>query len=151
MLRGDFMDYKREAEERLINYENLKVSLENLEDRIKELKADLSCVKGISYSDMPKGSRKDLPDDAVINKMYELQVARNNYSQTKRELSKIDNLLNNLPDYERKIIKAYYIDGLRGESLLKETRCGNERQFYRDKKGAIKTLAIQMFGIKVIS
>jgi DNA-directed RNA polymerase specialized sigma subunit len=144
------MDYKREAEERLNNYDNLKISLDNLGIRIRELKSELESIKAMSYSDMPKGGGKGQPDDAVVNKMFELQVARNNYSETRKEVNKIETIISRLPEYEQKLIKAYYLEGLRGDSLLKETNCANDRQLYRDKAKAIKTLAIQLFGIKVI-
>ncbi|MEW8956964.1 hypothetical protein, partial [Clostridium sp.] len=61
------MNYIREAEEILKNLDNLKISVENMTDKLKELKADTG-YKGIDYSGMPMGNNI-IHDDKIINKL----------------------------------------------------------------------------------
>lgn len=146
------MDYIRDAIEFLKNYDNLKVALDNLEDDIKELKADLAVgqLGAMEYSDMPKGDSSQLPDDKIVNKIYALKVKRQEYLITKKTLGKMDKVLSQLPKEDERILRAWYIEGLRGESVLKETHC-SERNFYRCKSQALRTFAIQIHGINAVS
>jgi len=145
------MDYIRETIEYLKNYDSLKQSLINLEMDIKELKSNLDVGKigAINYSDMPKGSNAQLPGDDVINNIYRLKVKREEYAITKKTLEKMDKTLAALDPYYAKILRAYYIDGLREESLYKHTNC-SERNFYRSKNTALRVFAVQLHGINAI-
>ncbi|MBU3098368.1 MULTISPECIES: hypothetical protein [Clostridium] len=145
------MDYIREAIEFLTNYDNLKTSLINLELDIREIKADLNAgqIKAIEYSDMPSGDSAQLPDDKLINKMYMFQVKKKEYFLTKKTIKKMDQVLARLPSDDERILRAYYILGLREGTLFKHTFC-SERTFYRMKTQAIRTFAIQLHGIDAI-
>ncbi|OPJ58447.1 DUF1492 domain-containing protein [Clostridium oryzae] len=145
------MDYIRDAVEYLENYDNLKRSLENLKLDIMELNLDLKsgAMKGIKYSDMPKGDSANLPDDVIVNKMYKLKVKKNEYALTRKMLEKMDEVIDKLPELDRNILRSWYIDGLRGDTILTHTGC-SERNFYRCKSKALKVFAIQLHGIKAV-
>lgn len=149
--RGESMNYIGDAIEYLKNYENLKKAIDNLENDIKELKAELNAgqVKGIEYSDMPKGDSPGLPDDNIINKMYMLQIKRKEYAITKKTIEKMDKVLSGLSKEDERILRAWYIDGLRGDTVYKHTLC-SERNFYRCKSNALKNFAVQLHGIRAI-
>lgn len=145
------MDYIRDTIDYLKNYSNLQQSLENLELDIKELRAEINAgqVGAIEYSDMPKGDSSQLPDDKIVNKIYVLQVKRKEYALTKKTLEKMDKVLSGLPKEDERILRAWYIDGLRGETVYKHTFC-SERNFYRCKNQALRTFAVQLHGINAI-
>jgi len=145
------LDYIREAVDFLINYNNLKTSLINLEMDIREINAELNAgqMKAIEYSDMPKGDSSQLPDDKLINKMYMFQVKKKEYFLTKKIIKKMDEVMARLPSNDERILRAYYILGYREETLFKHTFC-SERTFYRAKTQAIRTFAIQLHGINAI-
>jgi len=145
------MNYISDAIDYLRNYENLKRALDNLEIDIKELKAELNTgqVKAIEYSDMPKGDSSQLPDDKTVNKIYMLQVKRKEYALTKKSLEKMDKVLSGLSKEDERILRAWYIDGLRGDTAYKHTYC-SERNFYRCKSNALKNFAVQLHGINAI-
>lgn len=145
------MDYIRDAIEFLKNYDNLKTSLDNLKNDIQELKAELAVgqIGAMEYSDMPKGDSSQLPDDKLVNKMYALNVKQKEYSITKKTIEKMDKVLSKLPKEDEKILRAWYIEGLRGETVYKHTFC-SERNFYRCKNQALRTFAVQLHGINAI-
>lgn len=144
------MDYIRDAIDYVMNFENLKQSLENLKCKIIESQIELKTVKELIYSDMPQGSRIGEPDDKIINLMYTIEKSKEEYRITKRKVDGIQKVIDNLPERDKKIIESYYIEGLRGESLLKELQC-SEREMFREKRRAIRVLAINIHGINVIS
>jgi hypothetical protein len=145
------MNYIGEAIDYLKNYENMQRALENLEMDIKELKANINAgqIGAIEYSDMPKGGGNSLPGDEIINNLYVLQVKRRQYSLTKRAIEKMDLVLSKLPPEDEKILRYWYIDGLRGDTVYEHTNC-SERNFYRCKNQALKTFAIQLHGLPAV-
>lgn len=143
------MDYIKDAIDYLINFDNLKNALENLKCKIVEAQLELKTVKELKYSDMPKGGGSAEPDDKVINLMYTIEKSKVEYKITKKKVDNIQRVIDNLPSKDKKLINVYYIQGIRGESLLKELCC-SESEMYRDKRKAIRVLAINIHGIKAI-
>lgn len=152
------MDYIREAVEYLKSYRDMKISLDNLKDEIRELKLEIPGDTAISFSDMPGGSGPNLPDDSIINKMCRLEKAKGEYFATKKKLEKMDGIIGGLSSkgdkcYE-KILRLWYIDNNdKGkpdvEKIAKELNY-TERHVYRIKGIALRKFAIQLHGVKVI-
>jgi hypothetical protein len=146
------MDYIKEAENYLRNYNDLVDSVDNLKNEIYEINADLTSIKNIDYSGMPHGSGGALPDDKLINKLYRKQKAEEELKKTLIAINRIDCVLKKLSEGEdnkkyEKILRLYYIEGARGQALEEALEC-SERHCYRLKGIAIRRLAVQLFGIK---
>lgn len=147
------MDYVREAVEYLKNYNNLDVARQNLKDEILELKSELKSVKGMVYSDMPTGSSPDLPDDKIINKMFRLYRAKEEYRSTLITLKRMDKVFEKFQKTDpsfAKILRAYFIECLVEEEIMKRFNY-SERHLRRLKQIALRYFAIQLFGIKTFS
>lgn len=146
------MDCIGETIEFLKSYEHLQKALNNILLDIKELQEELNSgqLGAIEYSDMPKGDSSTLPGDDVINKMYSMQVKKKQYIETKKKLDKINKIISELPAQDQKVLKFWYMEGLRGDTALKHIGCTSERQLHRDKNRAIRTLAIQLHGIMAL-
>lgn len=141
------MDIIKDAEMYLEGYWDLKDSVKNIKAEIRLLEEDISSVKSLDYSGMPQGSGASLPDDKLINLIYKKQSKESMLRRTEEKIAFIENILSKLAkDEDGKVLKAYYIDCLRGEELEKEM-CTCERNIYRIKKKAIRRFAIQLFGI----
>lgn len=143
------MNYIREASEYLRNYKNLKVANQNLADEVMKLKEDLSGYKAIKYSDMPAGGSSVVPDDAICNLMFRLDKTKEQLAENKKALARIEKSLSQLTDEERKVLEAYYVDELSDVEATQKLHM-SRATFYRVKGKAIRTLAVQLFGIKVI-
>lgn len=144
------MNYIREAELYLKDYEHLKKSLSNLKMDIIELNSKLKSVKEINISDMPHGSATINPDDAIVNQLFILKCKKEMYSETLKKVNKIERVLKELPAEDANILRLWYLEGFRCEQLMKDMNC-SESTIFRIKSKAIRTLAIQLFGIKVIT
>lgn len=146
------MDYKREAIEYLKNYDRLKTALDNLKDEILELKVDIKSIKAVPYSDMPKGSGSPAPDDELVNKMFRLARAESEYKVTFKTVARIDKVLSNFEANNKtyyKVLKGYFVDQYTEEQLMKDFNY-SDRHLRRLKQEAIRSFAIEVFGIKVI-
>jgi hypothetical protein len=146
------MDYVKEAENYLRNYNDLMDSVYNLKREISEIEEDLLCIKNIDYSGMPHGSGSQLPDDNTVNMLYRKIKAEEELKKTLRTINRIDSVLKNLSEGEgnekhAKALKLFYIHGVRGQGLEDSLEC-SERHCYRIKGLAIRRLAVQLFGIK---
>jgi len=146
------MDYKKEAENQLREYNDLLDSVENLKGEIAEIDAQLTSIKNTDYSGMPHGSGSGLPDDRLVNKLYRKQKATEELKSTLRTIKRIDKVLGNLSKGEgnekhEQVLRLFYLKNIRGQALEEALEC-SERHAYRLKGIAIRRLAIQLFGIK---
>lgn len=143
------MDYIKEAEGYLRSYRDFKQSIATIESEIDYLDEELIGAKAIDYSGMPSGGGATLPDDRVINLLYQKQVKQKALDSTKAKINHIEKIFTNLGAKDEELLKAFYLNNLRGIEL--EGQFGvSERHAYNLKKIAIKRFAIQLFGIKVV-
>lgn len=148
------MNYIKEAEDYLRNYNDLLSAVDNLEKEIEEINEELACIKSMDYSGMPHGSGSVLPDDRLVNKLYRKQKAEKELKSTQNAIKRIDEVLEGLSvgegnEKHEKILRLFYLEGARGQALEEVLEC-SERHAYRLKGIAIRRLAVQLFGIKVI-
>ena len=148
------MNYIKEAEDYLRNYNDLLSAIDNLTREISEINEDLVCIKNIDYSGMPHGSGVGLPDDKLVNKLFRKQKAEEELESTRNAVKRIDKVLEGLSNGDgnekhQQVLRLFYIEGVRGQALEDALEC-SERHVYRLKGRAIRRLAIQLFGIKVI-
>lgn len=143
------MDYIKEAEWYLRNYRDLKMAVTTIEDELDYLEEELTGAKAIDYSGMPSGGGATLPDDRVVNLLYQKQVKQKTLDLTKLKVKHIETIFNNLGPKDEDLLKAFYLDNLRGNELEGQFAL-SERQVYNLKKIAIKRFAIQLFGIKAV-
>jgi hypothetical protein len=147
------MDYIGEAVEYLKHYEKLKISKDNLRCEILELREDLKSVKPIPYSDMPHGSGSGEPDDIIINKMFRMKKAEQEYRSTSKTLKRMELVLEKFEEHESeyfKILKGYFINNDTEEQMMKDFNY-TDRHIRRLKQKALREFAIQLFGINVIA
>lgn len=143
------MNYIKEAEEYLRSYSDLKDSIVNIKKELEFLELELTGAKAIDYSGMPGGGGATLPDDRVVNLLFKKQVKEAALESTENTVVHIKNIFENLNEVESKVLKAFYIEGLRGTALEEKFELC-ERQVYNLRQPAIRRFAKQLFGIKAI-
>ncbi len=143
------MNYIKEAEEYLRSYSDLKDSIVNIKKELEFLELEITGVKAIDYSGMPGGGGATLPDDRLVNLLYKKQVMEAALESTTNTLSYINYIFERLSEKEAKVLKAFYIEGLRGTALEEKFKIC-ERQVYNLRQPAIRRFAKQLFGIKAI-
>lgn len=146
------MDYMREAVEYLKNYDKLNVALNNLKDEIRELKIDIKSVSGVEYSDLPKGAGINT-DDRIINLMFRLDKAQEEYKKTSRTLNRMNKVFDSFEKIDNnyaKILKKYFIENLTEAQIADDLEI-SDRHLRRLKQQAIKAFSITIFGISAMS
>lgn len=143
------MDYVREAIDLLRSYRDLVFSKANLQDEIDKLDAEIK-GRAICYKDTPGGSSCD-PDEILINKIFRIDNAKVELKETLNEINRIDKVLEAFKiDHEEsyKILVSWLIER-KSINLTAEQLKISERHIYRLKNQAIRSFAIQLYGIKV--
>lgn len=142
------MDYVREAREFLYNYRDYKIANDNLRDRLRKLDNELEGYKPINYSDMPHGSNGDNPDDKLCNLIFFRDRTKEQLELNIEQLESFENILSNLKEEYRIILLKSYVEELPETIILKDINM-SRRTYFREKGKAIRSLARQLFGIKV--
>lgn len=146
------MDYMREAVEYLKNYDKLNIALNNLQDEIRELKIDIKSVSGMEYSDLPKGAGINT-DDRIINLMFRLDKAQEEYKSTSRTLNRMNKVFDSFEKIDNnyaKILKKYFIENLTEAQIADDLKI-SDRHLRRLKQQAIKAFSVTIFGISAMS
>lgn len=148
------MNYINEAMEYLTSYKDLKIAVENLKEKETKLSENLHSLKPINLNGMPKGKSVEV-DDVLVNTIFQLDQTKKFIKETEDKIREIDLVLENLKsndateEYE-KLLRLWYIEEWTKIAMTKEFNC-SDRQLYRIRAKAIRKLAIQLFGIKVIA
>ena len=143
------MDYIKEAEGYLRSYPDLTESITNIEMELDFLEEEITGAKAIDYSGMPSGGGSALPDDRIVNLLYKKQVKQKALESTTAKIKHIECIFKKIGEKDEKLLKAFYVEGLRGMALEEKFNV-SDRQVYNLKKIAIKRFAIQLFGIKAV-
>ena len=147
------MDYAKEAENYLKSYPDLLESIDNIKNELEYLEEEITGAKAIDYSGMPGGGGAALPDDRIVNLLYQKQIKERALELTEKRVQHIDSILAQLSvgegnEQDEKVLRKFFIENLRGQTLEKEFGV-SERHVYRMKGKAIRRFAIQFFGVKV--
>lgn len=147
------MDYIREAIEYLKSYNDLEKAKDNLSIEIRELRANTG-EKTVNLDGMPHGSNCSGLSDYVVNNLYKLQIAERNYKETIRCMARIDRILEELNEGNRnemhgQLLRMWFIENRSKESIAEALNI-SVRHIFRMKNIAIRRLAIQLYGIRVI-
>jgi ArpU family phage transcriptional regulator len=142
------MNYIREAAMYLENYENLLIARKHLKEKVLELKENLTAIKGVSYSDLPKG-KAIAPDDSMANMIFELDTSIKLFEENEEALKDIEKSLEDLPEESKRIIWLWYVEEKTETQMLSELNISRST-FYRLKSQAIRTFAVQLFGVRAV-
>ncbi len=142
------MNYITEAIEYLTHYKELDIANDNIKLRIKEVEGELESCKGAIYSDMPKGS-KTMPDDRICNLIFQRDRLKEIQEENKLKLNTIESMFNKLEDEYKNILTISYVERKNEMAILDELNM-SRATYYRIRSKAIKSFAIQLFGIVAI-
>lgn len=142
------MNYIKEAENYLYYYNDLKISIENME-RQREKLIKINGPKEIKsvQLDITGGGKKQ---DEAINVLYKIQELTRNIKETELRLEDINDILKKFDESKETILRMWYIDGEKKEDIADKLHC-TERHLYRVKDAAIRKFAIHILGINALS
>lgn len=148
------MNYIREAETVLWHYNDLYKSLTNLDRQISKLvrRSGPSELNAISIEPTGvHGSR----NDNTYNLLFELKTLTESREQTVKELSVVNELLDNISAEQNcelygQVLRKWYIEKIPKDDIAHEIGYATKRSVYDIKNKAIKKFAVQLFGIEAM-
>ena len=141
------MNWQKEAINDLKSYQARKLSITNMQHRIKELEQTVIKLGSIS-SDVPVQGGLSKQEDALINNIAERDRLNQNIDAVQCLLDIIDNGLSVLTDEERLVLDRFYINRIfqHIEKLCEELHCEKSR-IYAIKDKALYKFTIAMYGV----
>ncbi len=141
------MDWKKEAKDELRNYDRLKMSLPNIEDRIQSLEEQKFSLKS-SSDDTPIQGGGCKYEDRLLNLVVEQERLKHTYKANKLRVSLIENGLSALNDIERTVITEFSRNkpGVAVEIVSEKTNY-ERAQIYRIYDTALYKFTIAEYGI----
>lgn len=145
--RGEIMNYIWEAKDFLKHFREYENADKNLNDKLKKLNTELEGYKPINYSDMPHGS-SETTDDQLCNMIFERDFTKECLMSNKNKINECKQILNNLNEEYKKILILSCIDELPETEIMQKLNI-SRANYFRKKNEALRTLAKNLFGIKV--
>ncbi|MTI49688.1 MAG: hypothetical protein FH761_17800 [Firmicutes bacterium] len=144
--------YYKSTEKILYSYKMLKVSIDNLESEIVELKKE-SGMGAINY-DTQKTSptfkiNKNTEDQAIKN-ITEIDLKEKLIEVTTNKISRIERALDALNDKEKTIVEMRYFEGKQWFEIAYKIQY-SERHCKRIRSNTIKKLAIGIYGERAVA
>lgn len=142
------MNWKREAEQTLKDYEYKKCALRSVREEHETLCMNLESLKSMSV-DTPTqggGNKQEEKFIGIIAKKAELSEL---YKILKREVGLTDRALNHpkITDNERKVLYRFFINRPNGHvEFLCEELCLEAAQVYRIKDEALRKFTLARYG-----
>ncbi|MGN0585141.1 MAG: hypothetical protein ACI4JD_06780 [Ruminococcus sp.] len=107
------------TKEELLSYKNIRRELEDIKNRINQLKEDARSPKGVRYSDIPRGRGE--PISSQQSYIEQLEKLSELYEEKKALLVKtqiaIERAISSLPPELASLMRHRYIDGMRWEDI----------------------------------
>jgi len=153
-LRGGAgMNCIKEAEELLVNYSDLKYSIERMESEIYRLGGKPKDIKAVRYDRV--GSRTQYDQDDTLNTLFKIKKLAEMKRRTEEKIKQIDQVLEDIgkdPEYAlyKEVLTLWYIENLPKDLIGDEIGYSSRKSVYMLRNKAIKKFAIMLFGMDSI-
>ena len=142
------MDWKREAADKLRNYEARRGSLINIRDEIARLEADLTRIRSAATDGTPVSGGTNTREDAVINNIALRQELERTLHDVRATVMITEAGLAAVTDEERLIIDRFYIHRHRGAvERLCEDLAIEKATVYRKRDAALRHFTLAIYGL----
>lgn len=146
------MDYYKTVEAFLYNYNQLKISIDNIKKEIEELHK----AENIGLPSMGQGEKTGRTykfhsetESEGVNIADKTELLQQRIDIIQSKISRLDNAINALNDMEQKIIKMHYIEGKQWWQIAYEVKYA-ESWCREIRKRAVNKIAVGLFGDKVL-
>ena len=142
------MNWKKEAENDLRNYQRRVDSLENSREKIKALQDQMKSVKSGMSDATPVMGGGNKAQENMVNCIAECERLEYTIKATERLVALVERGLNTLTDEERRVLDLFYIHRQRGhvERLMEEMHLETS-QIYRIKDAALYKFTTTIYGL----
>ena len=142
------MDWKQEAETKLLQYVARQQALTSIPEEIARLELDYNGLRASSPGDVHvTGGSEDRREDAMLSNIVRRQELRRQLESAQRWIALTDGGLSALNDEERLVLDRFYIHRRKGacEQLCEELD-REKAQVYRRREKALRRFTLALYG-----
>lgn len=133
----------------LKKYQNLKGSIQNIEERIEVLSMRFESVKGPKMSSTPTSGGGTQWEDKLLDNIVERKRLSMLLEADKKMIEIVERGLKRLNKEEMLVLEMFFINKIRDHvDILKERMNIEKSQVYRIKNQALYKFTISMYGIE---
>lgn len=142
------MNWKKEAENDLRNYQRRVDSLDNAREKIRALREQMQSVKAGMSDATPIMGGGNRAQESMVNCIAECERLEHTIKATETLVALVEKGLSALTDEERRVLDLFYIHRTRGhvEILMEELHLETS-QIYRIKDAALYKFTTTLYGL----
>lgn len=142
------MNWKKEAENDLRNYQRRVDALENARDKIKALRDQMTAIKAGMSDGTPVVGGGNKAQENMVNCIAECERLEYTIKANERLVALVERGLQSLSEQERRVLDLFYIHRIRGhvEELMEELNVETS-QVYRIKDAALYKYTTTIYGV----
>ena len=142
------MNWKREAIDKLKNYEAHREALENIPKEIKRLESAYAGIRSAATDGPPVSGGGDTREDSMLSNIIHRDELKRRLKEARLWVSMVDRALAVLDDEERLVLDRFYIHQVKG---VIEDLCGRlnveKATVYRRRDNALRRFTIALYGV----
>lgn len=142
------MNWKREATEKLRNYDVHKQATENIPKEIKRLESSFAGIRSAATDGTPVSGGGSNREDVMLSNIVHRDELKRRLKEAWLWVSMVDKALGALSDEERLLLDKFYIHPAKGNvGELCERLNVEQSTVYRKRDNALKRFTIALYGV----
>lgn len=142
------MNWKREAIDKLKNYEAHREALESIPKEIKRLESVYAGIRSATTDGAPVSGGGNTREDNMLSNIVHRDELKRRLKEARLWLSQVDKALAVLDDEERLILDKFYIHRAKGNvGDLCERLNVEQSTVYRKRDNALRRFTIALYGV----
>ena len=141
------MNWRREAIDKLRNYEAHKLALESLPKEIRRLESSFAGIRSATTDGTPVSGGGSTREDVMLSNIVHRDELKRRLKEARLWVSMVDKALDVLDDEERQVIERLFIHPMKGAmALLSEQLDIDKTTVYRRRDNALRRFTIALYG-----
>lgn len=141
------MNWKREAVDKLRNYEPHKRAIENIPKEIKRLESIYAGIRSATTDSTPVSGGSNTREDVMLSNIVHRDELRRRLREARLWVSMVDKALAVLDDEERLVLDRFYIHQRKGNvGELCERLNVEQSSVYRKRDSALLRFTLALYG-----
>ena len=142
------MNWKREAVDKLKNYEAHKQALESLPKEIRRLESTYIGIRSATTDGTPISGGGSTREDSMLSNIVHRDELKRRLKEARLWVAQVDKALAVLDDEERLVLDRFYIHRAKGNvGELCERLNVEQATVYRKRDSALRRFTIALYGV----
>lgn len=142
------MNWKREAIDKLKNYEAHREALENIPKEIKRLESAYAGIRSATTDGTPVSGGSNTREDSMLSNIVHRDELKRRLREARLWVAQVDKALAVLDDEERLVLDRFYIHRAKGNvGELCERLNVEQATVYRKRDSALRRFTIALYGV----